>query len=259
MHLLELDNPAFDNMFKAVYWAVVTLTTVGYGDAVPVSSGGQVLAAVTMTLGYTFVVLGLRHQIPLPVRSFIRSFVPSFLPLSVHNDVTFVHQDLSAMRWLEHPNDIHCYRLRVQGASGSTDDDSALESSHRSGASYVTMGDEIHLDEEGGVEMQAHSPNVARVDREHDHGDGDGDVEAEEHGSLRTSSGSMRKMISFPANDETSLSQQILPPAQGVYHHQDDDDDDDDGRGGASGGLDETKDAFDESDEGYRRTYDHSL
>ena len=68
MHLLELENPAFDNMFKAVYWAVVTLTTVGYGDAVPVSSAGQVLAAVTMTLGYTFVVLGLRHQIPLPVR-----------------------------------------------------------------------------------------------------------------------------------------------------------------------------------------------
>ena len=67
MHLLELDNPAFDNMFKAVYWAVVTLTTVGYGDSVPESSAGQVLAAITMTLGYTFVVLGLRNQLALPV------------------------------------------------------------------------------------------------------------------------------------------------------------------------------------------------
>jgi len=66
MHLLELDNPSFDNMFKSIYWAVVTLTTVGYGDSVPESSGGQVLAAVTMTLGYTLVVLGLRNQIPIP-------------------------------------------------------------------------------------------------------------------------------------------------------------------------------------------------
>ena len=69
MHLFELDNPSFDNMFKAVYWAVVTLTTVGYGDAVPESPAGQVLAAITMTLGYTFVVLGLRHLVPVPTVS----------------------------------------------------------------------------------------------------------------------------------------------------------------------------------------------
>ena len=43
MFVLEsAENPGFDNMFKAVYWAVVTLTTVGYGDAVPETPAGKV-------------------------------------------------------------------------------------------------------------------------------------------------------------------------------------------------------------------------
>ena len=57
------------------YWAVVTLTTVGYGDAVPVSTAGQVLAAITMTLGYTFVVLGLRFEAAPPAVRAWRAWV----------------------------------------------------------------------------------------------------------------------------------------------------------------------------------------
>ena len=59
--LESADNAGFDTIFKGIYWAIVTLTTVGYGDSVPQSPAGKVLAAVTMSIGYTLVVLGLRH------------------------------------------------------------------------------------------------------------------------------------------------------------------------------------------------------
>jgi voltage-gated potassium channel len=85
MYLLEEDNAGFDNMFKAVYWAVVTLTTVGYGDSVPDSTAGQVLATITMTLGYTFVVLGLRHQLTAPGTS---------RTSGVHNGITDGSDDI---------------------------------------------------------------------------------------------------------------------------------------------------------------------
>jgi len=35
-----------------VYWAIVTLTTVGYGDIAPVTPMGEALAALVMILGY---------------------------------------------------------------------------------------------------------------------------------------------------------------------------------------------------------------
>ena len=37
---------------KGVYWAIVTLTTVGYGDIAPTTPVGQALAAFVMILGY---------------------------------------------------------------------------------------------------------------------------------------------------------------------------------------------------------------
>ncbi len=45
-------NPAFSSMPKGIYWAIVTLTTVGYGDITPVTPLGQFLAAAVMILGY---------------------------------------------------------------------------------------------------------------------------------------------------------------------------------------------------------------
>lgn len=41
----------FDNIAQAIWWAVVTLTTVGYGDITPVTYGGKLLAIVIMLLG----------------------------------------------------------------------------------------------------------------------------------------------------------------------------------------------------------------
>ena len=45
-------NPGFDNIPKGIYWAIVTLTTVGYGDIVPITPLGQFLSTVVMILGY---------------------------------------------------------------------------------------------------------------------------------------------------------------------------------------------------------------
>ncbi len=50
-------NPKIDSIPKGVYWAIVTLTTVGYGDIKPVTPFGQGLAALVMIMGYS--ILGL--------------------------------------------------------------------------------------------------------------------------------------------------------------------------------------------------------
>ncbi len=41
----------FDSVFHSLWWAVVTLTTVGYGDAVPITLGGRIWTFVVLLLG----------------------------------------------------------------------------------------------------------------------------------------------------------------------------------------------------------------
>lgn len=48
-------NTAFDSIPKSVYWAIVTITTVGYGDISPASPLGQLLASVIMIIAYTII------------------------------------------------------------------------------------------------------------------------------------------------------------------------------------------------------------
>ncbi len=52
MYLIEGAENGFDSIPRSVYWAIVTLTTVGYGDISPVTPVGQALAAVVMIIGY---------------------------------------------------------------------------------------------------------------------------------------------------------------------------------------------------------------
>ncbi|MCR4852746.1 MAG: ion transporter, partial [Prevotella sp.] len=40
---------------SSVYWAIVTMTTVGYGDITPVTPIGRLLSAFVMLLGYTII------------------------------------------------------------------------------------------------------------------------------------------------------------------------------------------------------------
>ena len=53
MYLIEGNsNSGFTSIPRSVYWAIVTLTTVGYGDIAPVTAFGQFIASFIMILGY---------------------------------------------------------------------------------------------------------------------------------------------------------------------------------------------------------------
>jgi voltage-gated potassium channel len=52
MYLIEGPENGFTSIPTSVYWAVVTLTTVGYGDIAPRTVAGQTLATIVMIMGY---------------------------------------------------------------------------------------------------------------------------------------------------------------------------------------------------------------
>ena len=56
MYLLEGgESSGFSSIPRSVYWAIVTLTTVGYGDITPVTALGQFFSAIVMILGYAII------------------------------------------------------------------------------------------------------------------------------------------------------------------------------------------------------------
>ncbi|QDU91021.1 Cyclic nucleotide-gated potassium channel [Pirellulimonas nuda] len=58
MYLIERDHGSgFDSIPRSVYWAIVTMTTVGYGDIAPRTIAGQSLAAVIMLFGYAIIIV----------------------------------------------------------------------------------------------------------------------------------------------------------------------------------------------------------
>jgi len=52
MYLIEGEENGFNNIPHSIYWAIVTLTTVGYGDIAPSTPLGQVIASIIMIMGY---------------------------------------------------------------------------------------------------------------------------------------------------------------------------------------------------------------
>ena len=52
MYLIEDDEAGFTSIPRSIYWTIVTLTTVGYGDIAPQTTVGQFIATVVMILGY---------------------------------------------------------------------------------------------------------------------------------------------------------------------------------------------------------------
>ena len=52
MYLIEGNENGFDSIPHGVYWAIVTLTTVGYGDITPHTVLGRILASLIMIMGY---------------------------------------------------------------------------------------------------------------------------------------------------------------------------------------------------------------
>ena len=55
MYMIETPESGFTSIPRSIYWAIVTLTTVGYGDIAPTSSLGQFIASIVMILGYAII------------------------------------------------------------------------------------------------------------------------------------------------------------------------------------------------------------
>ena len=57
MYMIEGEENGFTSIPKSIYWAVVTLTTVGYGDLAPHTPFGQFIASIIMILGYGIIAI----------------------------------------------------------------------------------------------------------------------------------------------------------------------------------------------------------
>ena len=65
IYLIEDPKDGFTSIPRSIYWAIVTLTTVGYGDISPQTGLGQFFASIIMILGYAIIAVptGLLHGI----------------------------------------------------------------------------------------------------------------------------------------------------------------------------------------------------
>lgn len=57
MYIIEPKEAGFTSVPRSIYWAIVTLTTVGYGDIAPVTWLGQTIASGIMLLGYAIIAI----------------------------------------------------------------------------------------------------------------------------------------------------------------------------------------------------------
>ncbi len=57
MYLIEggVEGTGFTSIPQSIYWAIVTFTTVGYGDIAPVTVAGKFLASIVMLTGYSII------------------------------------------------------------------------------------------------------------------------------------------------------------------------------------------------------------
>jgi len=55
VYLVEDSAAGFTSIPRSIYWAIVTVTTVGYGDIAPVTVLGQTLASIIMLIGYAII------------------------------------------------------------------------------------------------------------------------------------------------------------------------------------------------------------
>ena len=57
MFVVEGPDNGFTNIPRSIYWTIVTITTVGYGDIVPQTVIGQIVAAAAMLTGYSIIAI----------------------------------------------------------------------------------------------------------------------------------------------------------------------------------------------------------
>ena len=57
MYLVEGPENGYSSIPESMYWAVVTMTTVGYGDISPKTPLGRLIASALMILGYALIIV----------------------------------------------------------------------------------------------------------------------------------------------------------------------------------------------------------
>lgn len=57
LFIFSIEPDSFDNFFEAIYWATTALTTVGYGDIYPATSGGRIISMISSLFGIAMVAL----------------------------------------------------------------------------------------------------------------------------------------------------------------------------------------------------------
>ena len=55
MFIIEGPDNGFTSIPKSIYWTIVTITTVGYGDITPHTVAGQIIATLVMLTGYSII------------------------------------------------------------------------------------------------------------------------------------------------------------------------------------------------------------
>ena len=78
LYVVEGSDSGFTSIPKSVYWAIVTLTTVGYGDIAPQTPLGQIIAAVIMIMGYGIIAV--------PTGIYSAELFKTYQPSKISND-----------------------------------------------------------------------------------------------------------------------------------------------------------------------------
>ncbi|NOQ63450.1 MAG: ion transporter [Methyloprofundus sp.] len=78
LYVVEGSASGFTSIPKSVYWAIVTLTTVGYGDIAPQSPLGQIIAAAIMIMGYGIIAV--------PTGIYSAELIKTYSPYKESND-----------------------------------------------------------------------------------------------------------------------------------------------------------------------------
>ena len=55
MYVVEMNEDGFNSIPEAIYWAIVTVTTVGYGDMIPSTALGKFISSFAMIMGYAII------------------------------------------------------------------------------------------------------------------------------------------------------------------------------------------------------------
>lgn len=55
MFSIESSEAGFTSIPRSIYWAIITITTVGYGDIAPMTPAGQAVASIIMLIGYSII------------------------------------------------------------------------------------------------------------------------------------------------------------------------------------------------------------